>query len=112
MDAQEIEKSSYPSSPVGSHIDSFKVKERTTDEIGCEEASQSSINEFGHCNGTFLTGFFNVVCVVAGTGTLGLPRKNHIRYVKTFYSVYYRCTCHWWLAWYSYHDTCIPHVCL
>ncbi|CAO3689624.1 hypothetical protein G6F70_002831 [Rhizopus microsporus] len=73
MDAQEIEKSSYPSSPVGSHIDSFKVKERTTDEIGCEEDSQSSINEFGHGNGTFLTGFFNVVCVVAGTGTLGLP---------------------------------------
>jgi amino acid permease len=31
-------------------------------------------NEFGHGSGNFLTAYFNIVCVVAGTGTLGLPK--------------------------------------
>ncbi|CDH49436.1 protein [Lichtheimia corymbifera JMRC:FSU:9682] len=34
----------------------------------------SSLNEFGHGKGNILTAYFNVVCVVAGTGTLGLPK--------------------------------------
>lgn len=38
-----------------------------------DNASQHQ-NEFGHGNGSWSTAYFNVVCVVAGTGTLGLPK--------------------------------------
>ncbi|KAL0072857.1 transmembrane amino acid transporter protein-domain-containing protein [Phycomyces blakesleeanus] len=31
-------------------------------------------NDFGRGNGTFITAYANIVCVIAGTGTLGLPR--------------------------------------
>ncbi|CAO3599949.1 unnamed protein product [Absidia cylindrospora] len=36
--------------------------------------SETSVNEFGRGNGSFMTAYFNVTCVVAGTGTLGLPQ--------------------------------------
>ncbi|KAI8342039.1 transmembrane amino acid transporter protein-domain-containing protein [Chlamydoabsidia padenii] len=36
--------------------------------------SETSENEFGRGNGSFMTAYFNVTCVVAGTGTLGLPQ--------------------------------------
>ncbi|KAI9315215.1 transmembrane amino acid transporter protein-domain-containing protein [Dichotomocladium elegans] len=36
--------------------------------------SSDDCNEFGHGKGHMMTAYFNVVCVVAGTGTLGLPR--------------------------------------
>lgn len=39
-----------------------------------EDSRSSSVDEFGHGNGSFGTAYFNVVCVVAGTGTLGLPK--------------------------------------
>ncbi|KAI7868038.1 transmembrane amino acid transporter protein-domain-containing protein [Mucor mucedo] len=38
-----------------------------------EDDNNSVTNEFGHGEGSFLTGYFSVTCVVAGTGTLGLP---------------------------------------
>ncbi|KAI8388271.1 transmembrane amino acid transporter protein-domain-containing protein [Radiomyces spectabilis] len=38
------------------------------------DRASSVVNEFGHGNGSFFTAYFNVVCVVAGTGTLGLPK--------------------------------------
>ncbi|KAI9498711.1 transmembrane amino acid transporter protein-domain-containing protein [Zychaea mexicana] len=37
-------------------------------------SNDSHLNEFGHGKGSVMTAYFNVVCVVAGTGTLGLPR--------------------------------------
>jgi amino acid permease len=48
-----------------------KVEQTAIDRL--EEDRASSINEFGHGSGNFMTAYFNVVCVVAGTGTLGLP---------------------------------------
>jgi hypothetical protein len=60
------EKTSYP--------ESFKVEETAIDNY-VEDDAQSTTNEFGHGNGSFLTAFFNVTCVVAGTGTLGLPKR-------------------------------------
>jgi hypothetical protein len=59
------EKTSYP--------ESFKVEETVNDYA--EDDAQSTTNEFGHGNGNFMTAFFNVTCVVAGTGTLGLPKR-------------------------------------
>ncbi|ORX51669.1 hypothetical protein DM01DRAFT_1324166 [Hesseltinella vesiculosa] len=54
--------------------DKYKVEQTTVEEDYVEEDRASSIiNEFGHGKGSFLTAYFNVVCVVAGTGTLGLP---------------------------------------
>lgn len=38
-----------------------------------EDDINSVTNEFGHGEGSFLTGYFSVTCVIAGTGTLGLP---------------------------------------
>ncbi|KAF7731511.1 hypothetical protein EC973_009275 [Apophysomyces ossiformis] len=49
------------------------VEEMTIDSSVAEEQASSVANEFGHGTGTWLTGYANVVCVVAGTGTLGLP---------------------------------------
>ncbi|CEG77599.1 hypothetical protein RMATCC62417_12315 [Rhizopus microsporus] len=49
-----------------------KVEQTAIDRL--EEDRASSINEFGHGSGNFMTAYFNVVCVVAGTGTLGLPK--------------------------------------
>lgn len=43
-------------------------------EIETQFIEKTSSNEFGHGKGSFLTAYFNVVCVVAGTGTLGLPK--------------------------------------
>lgn len=51
----------------------FKVKETVMDQY-TEEETQSTVNEFGHGSGSFFTGLFSITCVVAGTGTLGLPR--------------------------------------
>ncbi|KAI9262739.1 transmembrane amino acid transporter protein-domain-containing protein [Sporodiniella umbellata] len=48
-----------------------KVEQTTVDRL---EEEHLETNEFGHGNGGFLTAYFNVVCVVAGTGTLGLPK--------------------------------------
>ncbi|KAI8393907.1 transmembrane amino acid transporter protein-domain-containing protein [Radiomyces spectabilis] len=62
--------SEYPSSHAASG--SFKVEETTVDNYS-EDDRNSSINEFGHGKGAFTTAYFNVTCVVAGTGTLGLP---------------------------------------
>ncbi|ORZ19720.1 transmembrane amino acid transporter protein-domain-containing protein [Absidia repens] len=36
--------------------------------------SETSVEDFGRGNGSFITAYFNVTCVVAGTGTLGLPQ--------------------------------------
>ncbi|KAI9253569.1 transmembrane amino acid transporter protein-domain-containing protein [Sporodiniella umbellata] len=49
-----------------------KVEQITIDRV--EEDNGIIQNEFGHGNGSFLTAYFNIVCVVAGTGTLGLPK--------------------------------------
>ncbi|KAF1805261.1 transmembrane amino acid transporter protein-domain-containing protein [Mucor lusitanicus] len=69
MPIQEAEK--YPTDN-RSYNGSFKVEETVIDDY-VEDDAQSTTNEFGHGNGSFLTGYFNVTCVVAGTGTLGLP---------------------------------------
>lgn len=53
----------------------FKVEQTTIDNYVEEDRASSIVNEFGHGNGSFLTAYFNVVCVVAGTGTLGLPKR-------------------------------------
>ncbi len=71
----EIEKHSSPPSPNRSYAESFKIEETAIDNFGAEEDNNSIVNEFGHGNGNFMTAFFNVTCIVAGTGTLGLPRK-------------------------------------
>lgn len=63
--------SSYPSSVASEKV---KVEETVIDNYVEEDRASSIVNEFGHGNGTFLTAYFNVVCVVAGTGTLGLPK--------------------------------------
>ncbi|GAA5813751.1 hypothetical protein MFLAVUS_007238 [Mucor flavus] len=52
--------------------ENMKVEQTTIDNY-VEDDVTSNTNEFGHGSGTFLTGFFSVTCVVAGTGTLGLP---------------------------------------
>ncbi|KAI9253573.1 transmembrane amino acid transporter protein-domain-containing protein [Sporodiniella umbellata] len=47
------------------------------DQFSCqyiEEDNTSHTTDFGHGNGNFSTAYFNIVCVVAGTGTLGLPK--------------------------------------
>lgn len=54
--------------------DKVKVEQTTIDHYVEEDRASSIVNEFGHGNGGFLTAYFNVVCVVAGTGTLGLPK--------------------------------------
>lgn len=54
----------------------FKVEQTTIDNYVEEDRASSIVNEFGHGDGSFLTAYFNVVCVVAGTGTLGLPKGN------------------------------------
>ncbi|KAL9548945.1 hypothetical protein MBANPS3_005437 [Mucor bainieri] len=69
MPIQEAEKYQIDNQ---SYNGSFKVEETAIDDY-VEDDAQSATNEFGHGNGSFLTGFFNVTCVVAGTGTLGLP---------------------------------------
>jgi amino acid permease len=69
MPIQEAEK--YPSASP-SYAGSFKVEETVIDDY-MEDDNQSATNEFGHGNGSFLTAYWNVTCVVAGTGTLGLP---------------------------------------
>jgi len=51
----------------------FKVEQTTIDNYVEEDRASSIVNEFGHGKGTFTTAYFNIVCVVAGTGTLGLP---------------------------------------
>lgn len=59
------------------------VPEKTLDEkaASIREATvedfiedDSTANEFGHGNASFMSAYFNVTCVVAGTGTLGLPK--------------------------------------
>ncbi|GAA5815965.1 hypothetical protein MFLAVUS_009484 [Mucor flavus] len=52
----------------------FKVEQTTIDNYVEEDRASSIVNEFGHGDGTFMTAYFNIVCVVAGTGTLGLPK--------------------------------------
>ncbi|KAG1468839.1 hypothetical protein G6F56_003606 [Rhizopus delemar] len=61
----------YPPS-VASSDKCSKIEQTAIDRL--EDDHGSDINEFGHGNGSFLTAYFNVVCVVAGTGTLGLPK--------------------------------------
>ncbi|KAI8096559.1 transmembrane amino acid transporter protein-domain-containing protein [Halteromyces radiatus] len=51
----------------------YKVEQTAVEDYVEEDRASSIINEFGHGQGSFLTAYFNVVCVVAGTGTLGLP---------------------------------------
>jgi len=53
----------------------FKVEQTTIDNYVEEDRASSIVNEFGHGDGNFSTAYFNVVCVVAGTGTLGLPKS-------------------------------------
>lgn len=62
---------SYPPSVASEKV---KVEETVIDNYVEEDRASSIVNEFGHGNGNFLTAYFNVVCVVAGTGTLGLPK--------------------------------------
>ncbi|KAI8072217.1 transmembrane amino acid transporter protein-domain-containing protein [Gilbertella persicaria] len=71
MTIQESEKISV--SPRNSFTQSFKIEETAIDNA-IEEDESSVINEFGHGDGSFFTAYFSVVCVVAGTGTLGLPK--------------------------------------
>ncbi|KAI9357411.1 transmembrane amino acid transporter protein-domain-containing protein [Pilaira anomala] len=52
----------------------FKVEQTTVDNYVEEDRASSIVNEFGHGDGSFMTAYFNIVCVVAGTGTLGLPK--------------------------------------
>ncbi|KAG2238056.1 hypothetical protein INT48_002623 [Thamnidium elegans] len=52
----------------------FKVEQTTIDNYVEEDRASSIVNEFGHGDGSFMTAYFNIVCVVAGTGTLGLPK--------------------------------------
>ncbi|KAI8091275.1 transmembrane amino acid transporter protein-domain-containing protein [Gilbertella persicaria] len=52
----------------------YKVEQTTIDNYVEEDRASSIVNEFGHGSGNFMTAYFNVVCVVAGTGTLGLPK--------------------------------------
>lgn len=54
----------------------FKVEQTTVDNYVEEDRASSIVNEFGHGDGSFMTAYFNIVCVVAGTGTLGLPKGN------------------------------------
>ncbi|KAI9283333.1 transmembrane amino acid transporter protein-domain-containing protein [Sporodiniella umbellata] len=72
MAIYEIEKTNTSSPPL-SFMENQKIEERAVDN-GMEEDEMSTTNEFGHGNGNFMTAFFNVTCIVAGTGTLGLPR--------------------------------------
>lgn len=58
--------------------DKFKVEQTTIDNYIEEDRASSIVNEFGHGKGTFMTAYFNIVCVVAGTGTLGLPHGKSI----------------------------------
>lgn len=58
----------------------FKVEQTTIDNYVEEDRASSIVNEFGHGEGNFLTAYFNVVCVVAGTGTLGLPKGKIYKY--------------------------------
>ncbi|KAL0076554.1 transmembrane amino acid transporter protein-domain-containing protein [Phycomyces blakesleeanus] len=53
----------------------FSMRENVSEEQ-CDEGANASANTnpYGHGDGNFLTAYFNVVCVVAGTGTLGLPK--------------------------------------
>ncbi|KAI8369900.1 transmembrane amino acid transporter protein-domain-containing protein [Choanephora cucurbitarum] len=67
---QESEKISV--SPRNSFSQTFKIEETAID--NAIEDEQSITNEFGHGNGSVMTAYFSVVCVVAGTGTLGLPK--------------------------------------
>ena len=50
-----------------------KVEQVDTGDIESIQG-HSTNDQFGHGQGSFLTAYFNVVCVVAGTGTLGLPK--------------------------------------
>ncbi|KAG2173616.1 hypothetical protein INT43_005034 [Umbelopsis isabellina] len=56
--------------------DIVKVEESTIDHYTSDASSDWSNNKYaGHKgSGSFFTAYFNVVCVVAGTGTLGLPK--------------------------------------
>ncbi|KAI8341320.1 transmembrane amino acid transporter protein-domain-containing protein [Chlamydoabsidia padenii] len=53
--------------------DKYKVEHASVDSYVEEDRDSSIGNEFGHGEGSFMTAYFNIVCVVAGTGTLGLP---------------------------------------
>ncbi|CAO3595192.1 unnamed protein product [Absidia cylindrospora] len=53
--------------------DKYKVEHTSVNDYVEEDRASSVINEFGHGKGSFMTAYFNIVCVVAGTGTLGLP---------------------------------------
>ncbi|SAL99820.1 hypothetical protein [Absidia glauca] len=54
--------------------DKYKVEHASVESYVDEDRDSSIIvNEFGHGQGSFMTAYFNIVCVVAGTGTLGLP---------------------------------------
>ncbi|KAI8582582.1 hypothetical protein K450DRAFT_227824 [Umbelopsis ramanniana AG] len=56
--------------------DIVKVEETTIDHCPSDASSDLEQDKYvGHKGtGSFFTAYFNVVCVVAGTGTLGLPR--------------------------------------
>lgn len=57
-------------------VTNSKVEETAIEEYGFEE-DKSVIDEShdgGRGKGSFGTAYFNIVCVVAGTGTLGLPK--------------------------------------
>lgn len=114
MAMHEIEKHNSPPSPNRSYAESFKIEETAIDNFGAEEDNNSIVNEFGHGNGNFMTAFFNVTCIVAGTGTLGLPRKFFFCVISTTSLIYIsnRRFCTWWLARYPYHDVGLLYVCL
>ena len=58
---------------IGEKGEKSEVVETTIEDYVAEDDNSSVKNDFGHGNGSFATAYFNVVCVVAGTGTLGLP---------------------------------------
>ncbi|KAF7727702.1 hypothetical protein EC973_007258 [Apophysomyces ossiformis] len=64
----------HPAPASSPPVESFKVEETVIDNYIEDDARSSVTNEFGHGKGGFMTAYFNVVCIVAGTGTLGLPQ--------------------------------------
>ncbi|KAL0092387.1 transmembrane amino acid transporter protein-domain-containing protein [Phycomyces blakesleeanus] len=58
--------------------DRFKNEKNSSSDavsdVYSEDHGSNESNDFGRGNGTFITAYANIVCVIAGTGTLGLPR--------------------------------------
>jgi hypothetical protein len=47
--------------------DKYKVEHTAVEDYVEEDRASSIVNEFGHGKGSFLTAYFNIVCVVVST---------------------------------------------